>query len=114
MVMNDTVPAPTLEKKLGKHKAAKACLYIKRLADVDVGVLEKLVQQSVAEMRKSWKVVVPVDKAFRIQSDTRNGEVVYALDGLECGTIGAGEAITVRRSALSFQMVRLEVGGVRA
>lgn len=46
--------AKPLLAKLGKHKAAKACLYIKRLADVDVGVLEKLVQQSVAEMRKGY------------------------------------------------------------
>ena len=46
--------AKPLLTKLGKHKAAKACLYIKRLADVDVGVLEKLVQQSVAEMRQRY------------------------------------------------------------
>ena len=30
----------------------KACLYIKRLSDIDVGVLEKLVKASVAEVRK--------------------------------------------------------------
>ena len=29
--------------KLGKHKTGKGCLYIKRLADVDMGVLEELV-----------------------------------------------------------------------
>jgi hypothetical protein len=32
-----------LLKKLGKHKAGKGCLYIKRLADVDLAVLEKLI-----------------------------------------------------------------------
>ena len=30
-----------LLEKLGKHKAAKGCLYIKRLADVDVEILKK-------------------------------------------------------------------------
>ncbi len=38
--------------KLGKHRTGKACLYIKRLADVQLPVLERLVEQSVAEMRK--------------------------------------------------------------
>jgi hypothetical protein len=32
-----------LLKKLGKHKAGKGCLYIKRLADVDLAVLEKII-----------------------------------------------------------------------
>lgn len=36
--------------KLGKHKASKACLYIRKLADVDVEVLEALVVGSVEAM----------------------------------------------------------------
>ena len=36
-----------LIRKLGKCKAGRACLYINRLADVDLDVLEKLVRQSV-------------------------------------------------------------------
>ena len=40
--------------RLGKHKHAKACLYIKRLADVDLGVLEALVADSVAEMKRRY------------------------------------------------------------
>jgi hypothetical protein len=32
-----------LLEKLGKHSLGKGCLYIKRLADVDVKVLEKLI-----------------------------------------------------------------------
>ena len=38
--------------KLGKHKMAKACLYVRRLADVDLEVLAQLVAGSVAEMRR--------------------------------------------------------------
>ena len=37
---------------LGKHKAAKACLYIKSLADIDLGVLEVLLSRAAAEMRR--------------------------------------------------------------
>ncbi len=36
--------------KLGKHKTGKSCLYIKRLADVDVGILQKIVEASVKAM----------------------------------------------------------------
>jgi len=34
--------------KLGKHEMGKGCLYIKKLADVDLKVLEKLIAQAVA------------------------------------------------------------------
>ncbi len=41
-----------LMSKLGKHKAGKGCLYINKLDDVDKKVLRKLLEYSVAEMRK--------------------------------------------------------------
>jgi hypothetical protein len=40
--------------KLGKHKMGKSCLYIKRLADLDVEVLEALIAGSVAEVRRRY------------------------------------------------------------
>lgn len=36
-----------LMNSLGKYKTGKSCLYIKKLADVDVNVLKKLVTKSV-------------------------------------------------------------------
>jgi Domain of unknown function (DU1801) len=41
-----------LMAKLGKHKAGKGCLYLKKLDDVDRSVLRALVEESVAIMRK--------------------------------------------------------------
>jgi hypothetical protein len=38
--------------KLGKHKVGKACLYLKRLVDVDLEVLETLVASSVSEVKR--------------------------------------------------------------
>ena len=32
--------------KLGKHKRSKACLYLNKLADVDLGVLEEIVRRT--------------------------------------------------------------------
>jgi hypothetical protein len=40
--------------KLGKHRTTKSCLYIKRLADVDVEVLEALIAGSIAENRRRY------------------------------------------------------------
>ncbi|MBC8029982.1 MAG: DUF1801 domain-containing protein [Pyrinomonadaceae bacterium] len=37
--------------KLGKHKTGKVCVYIRRLANVDLKVLETLVARSVAETK---------------------------------------------------------------
>jgi hypothetical protein len=42
-----------LMAKLGKYKTGKSCLYIKRLADVDLTVLRTLVEDSVGHMRQS-------------------------------------------------------------
>jgi hypothetical protein len=36
-----------LLKKLGKYKTGKGCLYFKRIEDVNVGVLDKLIKRSV-------------------------------------------------------------------
>ena len=41
-------------ERLGKHKTGKACLYINKLADIDVAVLEELVGKSVASMRERY------------------------------------------------------------
>ena len=40
--------------KLGKHKTGKACVYIRRLANVDLKVLETLVARSVAETKRRY------------------------------------------------------------
>lgn len=56
----DNPTTKTLLAQLGKHKTAKACLYIKRLSDVDLAVLETLIEHSAAELkrhiaaRKGW------------------------------------------------------------
>jgi len=40
--------------RLGRHKMGKSCLYIHRLSDVDMKVLEQLVVESVAEVRRRY------------------------------------------------------------
>ncbi len=47
---------PDLMKKLGKYKTGKSCLYLKRLTDVDLKVLETLLTESVKHMRKHYGV----------------------------------------------------------
>ncbi len=49
-IMNGFEPVSDLMTRLGKHKTGKSCLYIKKLADVDLGVLRKIVEKSVKGM----------------------------------------------------------------
>ena len=43
-----------LLSRLGKYKTGKSCLYVNKLADVDLDVLETLVRASVAEMKRRY------------------------------------------------------------
>ena len=43
-----------LRSRLGKHRMGKSCLYLKRLADLDVGVLEAIIAGSVADVRRRY------------------------------------------------------------
>jgi hypothetical protein len=42
-----------LMEKLGKYKTGKSCLYLNKLEDIDMKVLEKLIKASVDHMKKS-------------------------------------------------------------
>ncbi len=46
---------PKLMSKLGKYRTGKSCLYIKRLADVDETVLDRLIRESVEHMRAHYE-----------------------------------------------------------
>ena len=48
----DTFFAEPLSK-LGKHKTSKSCLYINRLGDVDVAVLEEVVRKGYIEAKQT-------------------------------------------------------------
>lgn len=43
-----------LLQKLGKHKMGKACLYVKRLSEIDLQVLQALVAESVADVQRLY------------------------------------------------------------
>ena len=40
--------------ELGKHKTSKGCLYINKLADVDMNVLKNLIKQSYVDAQKMY------------------------------------------------------------
>ena len=44
-----------LMDQLGKHKTGKACLYIKRLSDIHVPTLKKLIKASIKDLRAEIK-----------------------------------------------------------
>lgn len=40
--------------RLGEHRTGKVCVYIRRLADVDLKVLEKLIAGSIADTKRRY------------------------------------------------------------
>ena len=54
-IMPDSDRRADLMKKLGKHAASKSCLYIKRLDDIHMPTLKKLVSESVKYVKKKYK-----------------------------------------------------------
>jgi hypothetical protein len=44
-----------LLSKLGKHKVGGGCIYINKLAGVDMDVLKKLIDTSFKYMKETWK-----------------------------------------------------------
>lgn len=52
-VMSELEDYSDLLKDLGKHKTSKACLYINKLADVDLKVLEKIIKRSYLDAKKN-------------------------------------------------------------
>ena len=51
-IMTGIADDSKLLPKLGKHKRSVGCLYITKLADVDMKVLEKMVAEAYKEMKK--------------------------------------------------------------
>ena len=41
--------------RLGKHKHGKSCLYVNRLSDIDLSVLQELVEEGVARMKANYE-----------------------------------------------------------
>jgi len=46
---------PILDR-LGKHKKGKSCLYVNKLADVDLSVLEELIRAGLQDLGQRWPV----------------------------------------------------------
>ena len=42
--------------RLGKHKKSKACLYINKLADVDLAVVEEIIRAGIKDLNTRWPV----------------------------------------------------------
>ena len=44
-------------ERLGKHKIGKSCLYVNKLADIDMDVLEEIVRFGVDYIRKTYETI---------------------------------------------------------
>lgn len=55
-VMPDLEGLDGILARLGRHRAGKGCLYVKRLADIDEAVLAELLAAGLARLRGLWPV----------------------------------------------------------
>jgi hypothetical protein len=55
-IFSPTPESEVLIAELGKIKIAKACIYTKKLADVNISVLEKICKQSIAYITENHKL----------------------------------------------------------
>lgn len=53
-IMSGFEDRPELMERLGKYKTGKSCLYVKRLEDIDLDVLEDLVRHSIDVLKKRY------------------------------------------------------------
>ena len=44
-----------LLKKFGKHKTAKACVYIKKVEDINIDILKKMITGSIKHFQEKYK-----------------------------------------------------------
>ena len=42
--------------RLGKHKTGRSCLYVNKLADIDLAVLAELIRAGLDDLQKHWPV----------------------------------------------------------
>lgn len=50
----DSAKRAQLLEKLGKHKSGKSCVYVKKLEDIDLSVLEELIRESLANITSKY------------------------------------------------------------
>jgi hypothetical protein len=48
---------PELMSKLGKYKTGKSCLYLSKLCDIDMEVLEEILRKGFEYMKKNYKTI---------------------------------------------------------
>ena len=53
--MDQSGTVKNLMDKLGKYKTGKVCLYIKKLSDIDLGVLTELIKGCLEYMKKNYQ-----------------------------------------------------------
>ncbi len=47
----------TLLAQLGKHKSSKACVYINKLADINIEILDELIEETVKHVTNTYDVI---------------------------------------------------------
>lgn len=56
-IYSDTKENQELLKSLGKYKMGKSCIYVKKLEDIDTGVLEKIIRSTMEFLEEKYEIL---------------------------------------------------------
>ena len=70
-IYSDTEKSMALVQNLGKHKMAKACIYINKLADIDIAVLKELCKESIRYISEHHECSCKIKTNYE-KSENRN------------------------------------------
>ncbi len=56
-IYSDTKENQELLKGLGKYKMGKSCIYVKKLEDIDTGVLEKIIRSTMEFLEEKYEIL---------------------------------------------------------
>ena len=100
-LLADTPAQVALRARLGKHSMGKSCLYFKRLADLDVKVLEALIAGSVADVKRRYPT-----RAKPAPSGVASPPTARDLEALLGESFAAFQALTQRGPTVTREWKR--------
>ncbi|MBL7932353.1 MAG: DUF1801 domain-containing protein [Bacteroidia bacterium] len=97
---------------LGKYKVAKACIYIKKLSDIDQKVLKKLILESIKYTEKKYGKYKEKPEKIPAKTKLRDGDSVKVIAGTHAGKSGTAKDLNISKTG-HLTITVLQKNGVR-
>lgn len=100
---------------LGKFKVARACIYIKKLADIDQKVLKKMIAESIKYTQKKfgkYSEQTKKQKEVNTPQKLKDGDAVKVIGGTHTGKSGIAQDLNISKTG-HLTVTVLQKKGVR-